>query len=81
MVLINFQFRCSDGTEHEHGHKQVENTYSLTEHNTALAHSTGRAVVKPYKRALLIEHKRANSGLPKSRFSSKFAATEIRRFQ
>ena len=69
----------------EHSLSMVSNrwkTRSRWQTTTQLrAHSTGRAVVKPYNGALQIEHKRANSGLPKNRFSSKFAATEIRRFQ
>ena len=45
------------------------------------APSNGLDIVKPFERDLQIEPKRANSGLPKSRFSSKFGATEIMRFQ
>ena len=31
VLLLNFQFRCSDGTEHEPGPSQVENTFSLAD--------------------------------------------------
>ena len=31
VLLLNFQFWCSDGTEHEHDPSQVENTFSLTD--------------------------------------------------
>ncbi len=34
VLLLNFQFRCSDGTEHEPGPRQVGNTFSLTDHIT-----------------------------------------------
>ena len=33
-LLLNFQFRRSDGTEHEHVRKPVGNKFSMAKHNT-----------------------------------------------
>ena len=41
VLLLNFQFRCSDGTEHEPGPSQVENTFSLTDIITGVARVYG----------------------------------------
>ena len=66
--LLNFQFHCSDGTEHEHSHKHWRKRSRRQTSTQLRASSTVRVIAKPYERALQIEHKRTNSVLPKNRF-------------
>ena len=55
VLLLNFQFRRSDGTEHEHGHKQVETRYLWQTTTQIEAPPLDRVAVKPDKWAPQID--------------------------